>query len=109
LDQGTVIAACLKGRKAMTIPRPGTLIVLVGSALLFGCATTSQQEELRAELDEIRAIAEQAAEDAAAARKQAASAQSSADAARGTADQAAAQSMATDAKIDRMFKKAMYK
>ena len=71
-----------------------TLLVLAASGLLFGCATT-QQKELQAQLDEVRAIAEQAAADAAAARS--------------TADAAKAQSEQTEAKIDRMFKKAMYK
>jgi murein lipoprotein len=71
-------------------------------ALLGGCATTAQEKELRAELDEVRAIAEQAAADAAAAR-------ASADAAMLEAETARAQSADTEAKIDRMFKKAMYK
>ena len=83
-----------------TIPiRP--LVVLVVSGLLFGCAST-QQKEMRSELDEIRAIAQQAAADAAAA-------QARADAAMDTASSAKAQSEQTEAKIDRMFKKAMYK
>jgi len=77
------------------------LVVLVASALLFGCAST-QQKEMRSELDEIRAIAQQAASDAAAA-------QARADAAMDTASSAKAQSDETEAKIDRMFKKAMYK
>jgi murein lipoprotein len=89
--------------------RVKVLAALAGSVLLAGCATTAKDEALRGELDEIRAIAEQAAADAAAARQQAASAQSSADAARASADQARAQSADTDARIDRMFKKAMYK
>jgi murein lipoprotein len=62
-------------------------------ALLGGCATTAQEKELRAELDEVRAIAEQAAADAAMLE----------------AETARAQSADTEAKIDRMFKKAMYK
>ena len=77
------------------------LVVLLATGLLFGCATT-QQKELRSELDQVRAIAEQAAADAAAA-------QASADAAMDTASGAKAQSEQTEAKIDRMFKKAMYK
>lgn len=93
----------------MTMSKPRAFIVLAGCTLLFGCATTAQQDAMRGELDEIRAIAEQAAADATAARQQAAAAQSSADAARATADQAAEQSVATDVRIDRMFKKAMYK
>ena len=78
-----------------------TLVTLAASGLLFGCATTEQQN-LRSELDQVRAIAEQAAADAAAA-------QARADAAMDTASSAKAQSEQTEAKIDRMFKKAMYK
>lgn len=77
------------------------LVVLFASGLLFACATT-QQKEMHSEIDEIRAIAEQAAADAAAA-------QARADAAMDTANSAKAQSEQSEAKIDRMFKKAMYK
>ena len=78
-----------------------TLAILGASGLLFGCATT-QQKELQSQLDEVRAIAEQAAADAAAARSQA-------DAAMDTASSAQAQSQQTEDRVDRMFKKAMYK
>jgi len=77
------------------------LVILLASGMLFGCATT-QQKEMRSEIDEIRAIAEQAAADAA-------SAQARADAAMDAAASAKSQSDETEAKIDRMFKKAMYK
>jgi hypothetical protein len=77
------------------------LIMLAASGLLFGCAST-QQKDMSGELDQVRAIAEKAAADAAAARAQA-------DAAMNAASSAKAQSEATEAKIDRMFKKAMYK
>jgi murein lipoprotein len=76
--------------------------ILAASGLLFGCATTQQQPDMSGELGEIRAIAEKAAADAAAARARA-------DAAMDTASSAKAQSEETEAKIDRMFKKAMYK
>jgi len=78
-----------------------TLVMLAASGLLFGCAT-AQQKDLQNQLNEVRAIAEKAAADAAAA-------QSRADAAMDTASSAMAQSEQTEAKIDRMFKKAMYK
>lgn len=74
-----------------------TLLILAASGLLFGCATTQQSQ-----LDEIRAIAEKAAADAAAA-------QTTANAAMDTANAAKAQSEQSESKIDRMFKKAMYK
>jgi len=83
--------------------------ILASSALMFGCATTAEQQQLRSELDEVRAIAEKAAADAAAARDAAAAAQSRADAAMDVAAGAKTQSEETEAKIDRMFKKAMYK
>jgi len=78
-----------------------TLGMLAASGLLFGCAT-AQQKDLQNQLDEVRAIAEKAAADAA-------DAQSRADTAMDTASSAKAQSEQTEAKIDRMFKKAMYK
>jgi murein lipoprotein len=82
-----------------------TLAALVVFGFVAGCATTQQQQELA----EIRAIAEQAAADAAAANQAAAEARSTADAALGAAQGAQSQSAETEAKIDRMFKKAMYK
>ena len=78
-----------------------TLAILAAGGLLFGCATT-QQKDLQNQLDEVRAIAEQAAADAAAA-------QSRANAAMDTASSAKAQSQQTEDRVDRMFKKAMYK
>lgn len=86
-----------------------SLVTLAASVMLFGCATTANESDLRSELGEVRAIAEKAAADAADARQAAADAQSRADAAMSTASSAKAQSEDTEAKIDRMFKKAMYK
>lgn len=84
------------------------LVLLAAGGLLFGCAST-QETELGQQLDEVRAIAEQAAADAAAARAAADTAQNRADEAAATANSAKQQSQDTEAKIDRMFKKAMYK
>lgn len=81
-----------------------TLVLVAASSLLFGCASIQ-----RSELDEVRAIAEKAAADAAAARETADTASARADAAANTANAAKAQSEETETKIDRMFKKAMYK
>ena len=83
------------------------VVLLAASGLLFGCATT--QPDMGQELAEVRAIAEQAAADAAAAKAAAAAAQQRADEAMATANSAKQQSDDTEAKIDRMFKKAMYK
>lgn len=85
-------------------------------ALLGGCASTQ-------ELESIRAIAEEAQQDAAAAQRRADDAMSAANQAQQTADQAqrtadSAMSAAqrsqsccqeTNEKLDRMFKKTMYK
>lgn len=92
----------------MRITASKPLVLIAASGLLFGCATT-QQDDLRGEVDQVRAIAEQAAADAAAAKQAADAAQSRADAAMDTATSAKTQSEETEAKIDRMFKKAMYK
>lgn len=80
------------------------LVVLVLGGLLFGCASVQ-----RSELDEVRAMAEQAAADAAAAQQAAAAAQARADEAMAVADDANAKSADTEARIDQVFKKAMYK
>jgi len=80
------------------------VVVMAASGLMFGCATTQQQD-----LAEVRAIAEQASADAAAAKQTAADAQARADAAMDAAASAKAQADETESKIDRMFKKAMYK
>ena len=85
------------------------VIVLATGALLFGCATTGEQERLRSELDQVRSLAQQASTDAAAAKQAAAAAQARADGAMDAAASAKAQSEQTESKIDRMFKKAMYK
>ncbi len=84
------------------------LALVAASGLLFGCAT-AQQPDLSGELAQVRAIAERAAADAAAAKADAADAQAKANAAMDAANSAKAKSDETDAKIDRMFKKSMYK
>ena len=78
-------------------------------ALLGGCAT-------KKDLEAVRAVADKAAADASAARASAdkaaaaaATAQAKADAAKSAADSANACCQDTQTKIDRMFKKSMYK
>ena len=73
--------------------------------MAVGCASTSQQGELA----ELRSVAETAAAEAAEAKRMAAEAEREAAAAKLAAEQARAQSAETESKIDRMFKKAMYK
>lgn len=92
----------------MNTPTLKPFLLIAVTALMAGCATTDNGA-MRTELDQVRAIAEKAAADAAAANRAAAAAQARADAAMDTASRAQAQSVETDAKIDRMFKKAMYK
>ncbi len=85
------------------------LLTLVAAMGLGGCATTEQ-------LEKVDNKADQAANDAAAAQAQAADAMRAANAAK--ADAAEAKRMArdalesaqnTEARVDRMFKKAMHK
>ena len=100
-----------------TLIRP--LVLLLATGMVFGCATQpapQPQATASAELSSLRALAEKAAADAAAAKASAtnanataAEAKSAADAAMSTAESARRQSAETEAKIDRMFKKAMYK
>lgn len=99
------------------------IAALLLSAGLGGCASTSDLEALRAELDTVRSSAQsantsadQAAQAAAAAQTSAERAQEMASEANATAQRAASQASEalsrtaeTETKIDRMFKKAMYK
>ena len=85
-------------------------VALLGGCLaLAGCATTGELDGLRAQIKDVRGVAEKAAADAAAARNSADHAVATANSAMVTANEAKQQSDATAAKIDRMFKKAMYK
>jgi len=100
-------------------------VLVISLGILGGCASVSKED-----LDAVRATASKALADAAAAKTAAdnaaaaaAKAQSSADAAKSTADAAKSSSDAakssseaanaccqdTQTKIDRMFKKSMYK
>jgi len=94
------------------------LMIVVALSTIGGCATVSKSE-----FEAVRATADRAAADAAAARSAAdgaataaAKAQSTADSAQSTAtaakvsaDEANACCRDTQTKIDRMFKKSMYK
>jgi len=85
-------------------------VALLGGCLaLTGCATTSELDSLRAEMKDVRGVAEKAEADAAAARSTADRALATSSSAMATANAAKQQSDETAAKIDRMFKKAMYK
>ena len=79
-----------------------TGLVMVAITGLAGCATTSDLDALRAEVQKTNATANKAAADAASAKTDAAAARTAAEAARDT-------SQDTNEKLDRMFKKSMYK
>ncbi len=80
--------------------RAGLLVAAL--ATTAGCATTGDVDELRAEVQRANSAAERAAADAASAKQDAA-------AARAAAEQAQAEAAETNEKLDRMFKKSMYK
>lgn len=86
-------------------------IVLLSSLTLGGCATVSKED-----LAEVRAVAEKAAADAAEAKtlaaeanNKAAAAMTEAEAAKAAAEAANRKAEETETKIDRMFRKSMYK
>jgi murein lipoprotein len=82
------------------------LVALTG---LAGCASTSEIDSLRDEIRQANATADSAASTADAARQEAAAASATAADAKLTAEEAKASADATAEKIDRMFKKSMYK
>ena len=86
----------------MNMKTVAAVIALVAAAGLTGCASSS-------DLQKTQDMAAQAQSTANAAAKDAADAKAAAAAAQATADEAKAKAEETDAKINRMFKKAMYK
>ncbi len=86
-------------RFARMTSKGAMVAALVASA---GCASTGDIDALRVEVDRANAAASQAAADAASARQDAA-------AARAAAETAADTARDTNEKLDRMFKKSMYK
>ncbi len=79
-----------------------TILALAGIVGLSGCATTSSVDKLRAEVEAAQATADSAEAKADAASRDASAALATASDAKATADD-------TDEKVNRMFKKAMYK
>lgn len=86
-----------------------SLFLLVMSAGFSGCASTNDIDALRKEIHEANMTARSAMETANRAREEALAASQMAGEAKASAEAAQAQAEATDAKIDRMFKKTMYK
>jgi len=95
--------------KLSSITRIATAGALVALVSLTGCASSSDLDKLRSEIHDATATANDAKSTADAAKQEADAASSAAADAKSTADEAKAMSEATDAKLDRMFKKAMYK
>lgn len=89
------------------------LLALAAVAALYtgisGCASTGELASLKSQIDQASADAAAAKAEAAAASRDAAAARTMAEQANNTANQAMGLSRDTDSKIDRMFKKAMYK
>jgi murein lipoprotein len=87
-----------------------TLVAVAGIyAGISGCATTGDLDALKSQVNAAAADAKSAKAEAAAASREAAEAKSMAQDAMATANEAKATSAETETKIDRMFKKAMYK
>jgi murein lipoprotein len=95
--------------RRINVTRAATLTAVVLAAGLSGCASTSDLDKLHSQIDQANETARSAAADAAAARKEAAAASAAAADARSIAEDAKATAEATNQKIDRMFKKSMYK
>jgi len=98
--------------KGTTLYRSRMLAIVAATSIvvgLGGCATTSELNNLRAEVDAVKADASSAKAEAAAASQTANAAKAMASDAVNTANEAKATSEETETKIDRMFKKAMYK
>lgn len=93
----------------MPINNTKIAVALLAVAALGGCASTSEMDTLRAEVrqaNETAASAQQTAQHALAAAE---AAERKAAAAQRTADEASADAQTVNTKIDRMFKKTMYK
>lgn len=92
----------MRGSGKNRLCTPVLAAILVASTGMVGCASTSDLQKLQSQVD-------MATADAQAAKTEATEAKALALKAMNTADNAKSTSDATEAKIDRMFKKAMYK
>ena len=84
-------------------------MALLGIFTLGGCASTAEIDQLRAQVERAQSTADTAAAEASEARREAAAARTLAEEAQSDAAAAKATADETDVKIDRMFKKSMYK
>ncbi len=86
------------------------LAAVIGSFIgLSGCATTDRVDSMQAQIDTMARDVAAAKADAAAVNAKADTAVNTANSAENLANEANRRSIETEAKIDRMFKKAMYK
>lgn len=86
----------------MNVKTIAASVALITLFSLTGCASTSEIQGLKDQVAQAQSTADSAAKDAADAKAAAAAAQM-------TADEAKTMSMETDDKLNRMFKKSMYK
>jgi murein lipoprotein len=101
--------AYMTGNTTLQLRKLALVSLVAVSAGLGGCATTSNLDELRSQVDAVSAEASAAKAEASSAKAEAAEAKAMAAQAIDTANEAKATSQETETKIDRMFKKAMYK
>ena len=87
---------------------PLIVAVALGGGLV-GCSSTKEKEAMNTKLDSIAADAKAAASAAQSAKRDAAAAARSAAEAKAMAADAKSTAEATDEKLNRMFKKSMYK
>ena len=99
----------MKGTVKNSLRIPVLAAVMVVSTGMIGCANTTEMQSMSSRIDAAAADAAAAKAEAAEAKAMAMKAMSAADNATAIANDANATSKATEAKIDRMFKKAMYK
>lgn len=78
-------------------------------ALVVGCASTSDIENLQTQVDSLKVSVTQASSDAQSASAAAADASAKAAAAEAAANRAAAYAQDTNSKLDNLFKKSMMK
>lgn len=105
LEPGNWLIKEEKDMKGTPLYRSRMLAIVAATSVVIGlggCATTSDLNELRTEVDAAKS-------EAAAATQTANEAKAMASDAMNTANEAKATSEETETKIDRMFKKAMYK
>lgn len=83
--------------------------VIAGAALMTGCASTSDIDNLQSQIDSLNSKISSASTDAAKAQAAASDAAAKAAAAEAAANRAAQYAQDTNSKLDRMFKKSMMK